>query len=120
MKSYAVTPNERTVIAQPDNKPIAVPQNYAATQSRSSSEALTGEWAIQIGAYQDRSTTDQALYNAQKALPSHLAKAQPVIVPIRSSDATWMFRARLAGFTRDEALQACGYFRDCMTVAPAM
>jgi D-alanyl-D-alanine carboxypeptidase len=119
MKSYAVTPNERTVIAQPDNKPIAVPQNYAATQSRSS-EALTGEWAIQIGAYQDRSTTDQALYNAQKALPSHLAKAQPVIVPIRSSDATWMFRARLAGFTRDEALQACGYFRDCMTVAPAM
>ena len=64
--------------------------------------------------------TDQALYNAQKALPPHLAKAQAVIVPMRGHDATWVFRARLSGFTRDEALQACGYFRDCMTVAPAM
>lgn len=126
MGTYAGVPNEHTRIAQPDDTSknvnvraaAQVPPPYATTATNMSGGA--GEWAIQIGAYQSRATTDQALYKAQQMLPSSLAsKAQAIIVPMRAADATWVFRARLSGFTRDEALQACGYFKDCMTVAPA-
>lgn len=121
MRSYAVTPNSQTTIAQPDNNNEKnIIRSPAVAYSGASTQNVAGSWAIQIGAYQNRSATDQALYNAQKALPPHLGKAQAVIVPMRGHDSTWVFRARLSGFTRDEALQACGYFRDCMTVAPSM
>ena len=117
MKTYTVTPQTtQTRIAQPDGRDITFEQSQ---QTATTASKQQGGWAIQIGAYQNRATTDQALYNAQRALPSHLAKAQALIVPMRTADATWVFRARLSGFTREEALQACAYFRDCMTVAPA-
>lgn len=120
MRSYAVTPNSQTTIAQPDNNDRTNNIQSPTASYSTNTQTLAGSWAIQIGAYQNRSATDQALHNAQKALPPHLGKAQAVIVPMRGHDSTWVFRARLSGFTRDEALQACGYFRDCMTVAPSM
>lgn len=121
MRSYTVTqtPNNQTTIAQPDGQNITAGRYASNTTTYTTSTSSNG-WAIQIGAYQNRTMTDQALYHAQKSLPSHLAKAQAVIVPMRASDSTWVYRARLSGFTRDEALQACSYFKDCMTVAPAM
>jgi D-alanyl-D-alanine carboxypeptidase len=77
-----------------------------------------GNWSVQIGAYQNRAATDQALYQAFSRLPSELRHAQTQIVPLRTAEATWVFRARLTGLSQQEAQQACRYFRDCITVAP--
>lgn len=76
------------------------------------------DWSIQIGAYQSRLATDQALYQALRKLPGTLSQAQALIVPMRTADATWVFRARLGGFTSAQAVEACRYFSPCMTVAP--
>lgn len=75
-------------------------------------------WAVQIGAFQDRVSTDQALYRALKKLPAPLNKGDPVIVPLRTSNASWVFRARIAGYNRAQATEACKYLDDCLPVAP--
>lgn len=75
-------------------------------------------WSIQIGAYQSRLATDQALYQAIRKLPAHLAGANALVVPLRTSDARWVFRARLSGYTRDQAIEACQYFSDCLPISP--
>lgn len=76
-------------------------------------------WSIQIGAFQDRVSTDQALYKALQKLPSPLNRGNAIIVPLRTAEATWMFRARIAGYTREQALQACRYLDDCLTISPS-
>ncbi|HAJ90085.1 MAG TPA: D-alanyl-D-alanine carboxypeptidase [Rhodospirillaceae bacterium] len=83
-----------------------------------SSATKQGSWAIQIGAYQDRLSTDQALYRALKALPAPLNKGNAVVMPLRTSEATWVFRARIAGYTRIQAIEACKYLDDCLPVSP--
>jgi D-alanyl-D-alanine carboxypeptidase len=75
-------------------------------------------WAIQIGAYQTRLATDQAIGRAEQKLPQRLRKNQSVVVPLRTADASWMFRARLSGFTQSEAAEACQYFKDCLAISP--
>lgn len=78
----------------------------------------TDDWAIQIGAYKDRISTDQAIYKALKKLPPPLNRGNPLVVPLRTSNAQWMFRARIEGYTRDQAIKACHYLRNCLTVSP--
>lgn len=84
----------------------------------SSALANSPGWSIQIGAYETRNATDLALYQAQKALPAHLHKTQSQVVPLRTADATWVFRARLGGYTQNEAAEACRYFKECLTISP--
>ena len=77
-----------------------------------------GKWSIQIGAFQSRVKTDDALRSAVKMLPSTLtASISPVSVPLETTDGT-LFRARLGGLSQKQAFEACTYFKDCMTVAP--
>lgn len=76
-------------------------------------------WSIQIGAYQDRSSTDQALYKAIQKLPSPLNRGTAIIVPLKTSDSSWVFRARIGGYTKEQALQACRYLDDCLTISPS-
>jgi D-alanyl-D-alanine carboxypeptidase len=85
----------------------------------SSAQTLNGSWAIQIGAFQSRLATDQALYNAQKRL-SHLGQKDPVIMPMRGDNQNWVFRARLSGFTQAEADQACRILGSCIPIPPTM
>lgn len=75
-------------------------------------------WAVQIGAFQDRVSTDQAIYRALKRLPAPLNKGTPVVVPLRTSNASWVFRARIGGYTRSQATEACKHLSDCLPVAP--
>lgn len=75
-------------------------------------------WAIQIGAYNSKLATDQALRDAMAKLPPDIAqKAKPVSVPLRTESGI-MFRARLSGLTNAQAFKACGYFSDCLTLSP--
>lgn len=75
------------------------------------------EWSIQIGAYNSRVATDRALRKAQARLPKELSSAKPVAVPLKTAEGI-VFRARLAGMNKKDAESACGYFKDCLTIAP--
>ena len=76
-------------------------------------------WSVQVGAFQSRVATDQALYKAMNKLPAPLnSRATAMIVPLRTADANWVFRARLSGFTQAEAQQACSHLQDCLTISP--
>lgn len=103
----------------------AIPNPYATSPQLQqvnlpapSADTNSKGWAIQIGAYQTRLATDQAIHRAQQKLPTNLRKNQSVVVPLRTADASWMFRARLAGYTKSEADAACSYFKDCLLISP--
>jgi D-alanyl-D-alanine carboxypeptidase len=74
-------------------------------------------WSIQIGAFTSRAATDQALHAAAKKLPVNYASAAPAIAPLRTKDG-WLFRARLSGYTKEQAFAACKHLKDCLPVAP--
>lgn len=88
----------------------AIPASLSARQSARG-------WSIQIGALASRAATDQLLAKGMQVLPAAYAKAAPVIAPLKTQEG-WLFRGRLGGFTQSEALAACAYFRECMTIAP--
>jgi D-alanyl-D-alanine carboxypeptidase len=74
-------------------------------------------WAVQIGAYSSRAATDQRLHHALKSLPAQYASAQPMIAPLKTQKGI-VFRARLGGYTREQALGACRHIKDCLPIAP--
>lgn len=74
-------------------------------------------WSIQVGAFTSRAATDQTLHDAMRRLPGSYTQARPIIAPLKTADG-WLFRARLTGFTKNQALAACNYLRDCLPVAP--
>ncbi len=74
-------------------------------------------WSVQIGAFTSRAATDKAIQKTLRALPRQYSDGQPLIAPLKTADG-WLFRARLSGYTKDEALAACNYIRDCLPVAP--
>ncbi|HPD82994.1 MAG: D-alanyl-D-alanine carboxypeptidase family protein [Alphaproteobacteria bacterium] len=78
---------------------------------------VVGKWSVQIGAFNTRVATDEALRNAQKKLPPALSKASMMSVPLRTEDGI-IFRARLGGLSQQEAQAACTYFKECMPIAP--
>jgi D-alanyl-D-alanine carboxypeptidase len=75
-------------------------------------------WTVQLGAYQDRESTDRALAEAVKVLPPDLARAKPVVAPIKTLQSGWLFRARLADLSQDDARRVCTYFRGCLLISP--
>ncbi len=125
-----VKPSTKTAILAPNtlSKPMPAKtdissaglarKNSVTTPTNPLPSINNGTWSVQIGAYQDRVSTDQAIYRALKALPTPLKKGNGVVIPRRTSDAKWVFRARIAGYTRAEALKACQYLDDCLPVAP--
>lgn len=104
---------------------VAAPKALHTQTVYAQSATQTGSWAIQIGAFQSRAATDQALQSARQRLPSHIASvAQPEIVPTRvaqntASGGEWIFRARLRGFDAGDAAAACRFFADCLTISPS-
>lgn len=98
----------------------SVPQNRIQSASFSPATAFENddEWSIQIGAYTSRVRSDQALAESMKRLPMPLQNsAKPVIVPLKAGDA-WVFRARIRGLTREQAVASCKYFNNCMAISP--
>ena len=74
-------------------------------------------WSVQIGAFKSRAATDSAIQKTLKSLPSPYSSAQPLIAPMKTSSG-WLFRARLTGYSKEQALAACNFIRDCLPVAP--
>ncbi len=95
---------------QPVPEAVATPVAYPASPA-------SDLWSVQIGAYNSRVATDDALRRAHLKLPSALIHAKPLVVPLQTGEGV-LFRARLGNFTQAQAVQACQYFRDCLPVAP--
>lgn len=74
-------------------------------------------WAIQIGAFESRARTDAALRDTLARLPDQLSHGSPFIAPLKTGDG-WLFRARLGGYTKEQAMAACRVIKDCLPVAP--
>ncbi|MDB2682855.1 D-alanyl-D-alanine carboxypeptidase [Alphaproteobacteria bacterium] len=74
-------------------------------------------WAIQVGAFTSRAATDNILMRSLQKLPPKYSHARPIIAPLQTTDG-WVFRARLAGYSREEAARACAFVPDCLLVAP--
>lgn len=104
----------------------AVPVNMGSQQAAydpagTKTPQLSGDsndWAIQLGSYNSRLLSDQALASAITKLPGNLRpNAKPIIVPLKAGEG-WVYRARLHGFSREEASAACKYFNNCMAISP--
>lgn len=76
------------------------------------------EWAIQIGAFSNRDSTNAAIDKSLRKLPATLRNANPVVAPIQAENGAWVFRARLSGYSKQGALKACSILGDCMPIAP--
>lgn len=107
-----------TTAASPSTPSMQTLPSQTPTVPAQASTAATNEWHIQIGAFEDRAATNQALYTAMAKLPKSLNKGKTLVVPLRTTDGKWIFRARLGGYSQSEATQACSYLRDCLTIPP--
>jgi D-alanyl-D-alanine carboxypeptidase len=80
--------------------------------------ANDNDWAIQIGAFTSRVRSDETLTKAIEKLPKSLkTNAKTVIVPLKAGEG-WVFRARIRGLSREQAVAACKYFKTCMAISP--
>jgi D-alanyl-D-alanine carboxypeptidase len=98
----------------------SVPQERLREASFNPATALENadEWSIQIGAFSSRVSSDQALDVAMQRLPAAMkTTAVPVIVPLKAGDG-WVYRARIRGLNREQAVSACKYFQNCMAISP--
>ena len=85
-------------------------------------QATTGMvWAIQVGAYANEGLARAAAESARGSARALLGNAKPVIGTVQQSKGT-LFRARLAGLTRDSAMQACSRLAKshnaCIVISP--
>lgn len=106
-------------IAAHKTKPARTPEYKLASYSPQNAmpPAADNPWSVQIGAFSSRAATDRILHDAMQRLPRSYAQARPIIAPLKTANG-WVFRARLTGLSRSEALAACNYLRDCLPVAP--
>lgn len=122
MKGKAIEPVPAApVVAAPLTAP-QMPQQNPPAQTQPASfvpggGGLDKSWSIQVGAFTSRAATDEVLHRSQQILPYPYSGARAVIAPLRTGDG-WLFRARLTGFTRTDAIRACSYIQDCLLIAP--
>lgn len=80
-------------------------------------ENKSGNWSVQIGAYKSRAATDKILHNTMSKLQGNFSHATPAIAPLKTKDG-WVFRARLAGLSKQDAYDACRKIKPCLPLAP--
>lgn len=111
------------ISAHTHKKPSAVklaslPPQRPLSPSRTSEHRVHDKnWAVQVGAFSSRAQTDRAVHDAVKRLPYHLTHISPSVAPLKTN-AGWIFRARLNGYTKAQAFQACQVLDGCLTIAP--
>ena len=89
-----------------------------AQQAPKQALRINNGWSVQIGAFTSRAATDALLSKSIKRLPqSSFQTVRAEVAPLKTKDG-WLFRGRLGGLTRVQALSACDYFTDCMPIAP--
>jgi hypothetical protein len=83
--------------------------------------SVTGQWAVQVGAYSSESLAHSAVGTAREQARAELAVARPAIAGVHQSRGM-LYRARLTGLSRDAAVQACQRLAhthtSCMVLSP--
>ncbi len=97
-----------------------IPHAYADTLPTLRGGPVSGNWAIQVGAFGSEEQARAAAEAAKGHAREFLAAAQPHVGPVRHGHGT-LYRARLLGLSRDAAVRACerlGHHGNCMVVSP--
>lgn len=130
-------PTARNETKQSSLKPsyLKLPEKYQSSAAKSGNRASmaqilshqaqaapTNKWQIQIGAFADQPGARASLSSTLASLPGDLRNVSPLVIPLRTADAKWIYRGRLSGYTQQEALDACVHLksilRDCLPIAP--
>ncbi len=94
-----------------------VPSPEPTKQAAYYTPSADGSWAIQIGAFSSRENTNKALARGLKSLPVAFKGGKATIAPLQT-DNGWIYRARIQGYTKVAAKEACRIISDCVVVAP--
>ncbi len=97
-----------------------IPHAYADTLPTLRGGPVSGNWAVQVGAFGNEQQARAAAEAARGHARTFLAGAELHIGPVRHGHAT-LYRARLVGLSRDAAVQACerlGHHGNCIVVSP--
>ena len=123
--SYAVEEGDAPVADTPRPRVIGldgrggVAERFRHDGQKVASAAAMGQgWMIQVGAFVSVSAGQRALMNAQNRLPQIvIAGKQPVLVPL-ATDRGPVYRARLGGFDKVGAENACRILRgNCLILS---
>jgi D-alanyl-D-alanine carboxypeptidase len=95
---------------EPQSAPTAATSPSSAAESASARTAARGGWAIQVGAFEEESEAKQRLTAAQNKAARLLGNADPYTERTVRGDKTF-YRARFAGFDREQARAACRYLK---------
>jgi cell division septation protein DedD len=80
------------------------------------------DWAIQVGAFGTAGQASEAAGSARSRVRVLLPDARTEVAGIRSAKGARIYRARLTGLSRDDAMQACQKLSrgrsECMIVSP--
>jgi D-alanyl-D-alanine carboxypeptidase len=87
-------------------KEAAVPSAKAEEAPAPARHTTRGGWAIQVGAYEDEGEAKQHLSSAKSKVTRVFEKAEAYIERTVKGAKTY-YRARFAGFDRDQAESAC-------------
>jgi D-alanyl-D-alanine carboxypeptidase len=87
-------------------KEAAVPSAKAEEAPAPARHTTRGGWAIQVGAYEDEGEAKQHLSSAKSKVTRVFEKAEAYIERTVKGTKTY-YRARFAGFDRDQAESAC-------------
>lgn len=81
----------------------------------------SGNWAVQVGAFENANLASAATAAARDSARDVLGNARPAVSTVRQSRGT-LYRARLVGLSRDSAAHACEKLArsrtNCMIVSP--
>lgn len=82
---------------------------------------MTGQWAVQVGAYSSPNLAHSALTVAREHASTVLAVGHPFVAGVHSGHAV-LYRARWTGLSRDAAVHACDRLAHgrtrCMVLSP--
>ncbi len=82
----------------------------------------TAGWAVQVGAFKSRRSSEQAIAKASSKARSLLSQAQPRVVPVPTREGT-VYRARFFGLEEDSARAVCSQLQRaghrCLALPPS-
>jgi hypothetical protein len=108
--------------AQPPSRGFRIiPQAMAEPMPAHHGGPLSGQWAIQVGAYSSEGLAHAAVGTARERAHAELAVAHVSVAGVHHSHGV-LYRARLTGLSRDAAVQACERLAhgrtSCMVLSP--
>jgi D-alanyl-D-alanine carboxypeptidase len=113
----AIAAMRETHTAQKQKNEAFQAANYTPQKQPVRQAKRRQDWSVQVGAFASRIKTDKALKASLKHIPNKPSNAIPVIVPLKTNEG-WLFRGRISGLSKAEAVDICQKLRDCMLISP--